>query len=142
MIDTLTSHIDLAPTICGFADVEPSGNVPLPGLDLGPLLKGSQRDVHPEGVFAEAGGPPAMQSIICNIDGGTWKYTRYLEETENGLELYNLTDDIKELDNKALGMPVTVSRLQSSLEEWYASTTPDAALRRPATATISTAIGK
>ncbi len=130
VLDTLTSHIDLAPTICDLAHVKPSSNVPLPGESLCRLLKGITEDIHPDGVFAEADfvwlkESDGIRTIIDNIDDETWKYTNYFLEDESGLELYNLTKDIQELDNKAESTPQMVSTLQSRLEQWYASTPAD-----------------
>ena len=132
-IRALTSHIDIVPTICDFAQVEPSGNVPLPGKSLRPLLDGSAGAIHPGGVFAEqdfhvlseTAQTDAIETVIQKVGGDVWRYTHYLNEVFNNLELYNLTEDIRELENRASDRPNLAALLQSRMDYWYESTPPD-----------------
>ena len=136
-VEALTSHIDVVPTICDFARVEPSGNVTLPGASLKPLLEGRTGTVHPGGIFAEGdfvdifeeGRSDALETIITPVGDEVWKYTRYPNEETNSSELYNLTDDIRELHNRTDTSPRIGKALRSRLDDWYESTPPDANLQ-------------
>lgn len=137
-VDTLTSHIDLVPTICDLAGVEPSGNLALPGVSLRPLLEGSGAAVHPDGgvggIFAEVDvawltRSKGLRTVVADVDGEIWRYTNYNMEEGKSLELYNLTADVRELHNLAETAPRVVSTLESRLRDWVASTPPDPGVR-------------
>lgn len=79
-------HIDLFPTLCGWAEIPyPSG---LDGIDLAPSLDGDalERDA----IFSESVVLKHPEHAGCMIRTGPWKYNYYLDGTE---ELYHLPAD-------------------------------------------------
>lgn len=78
--DALSTHVDLAATICALAGVDPSG-AGLPGVDLGPVLDDPSTSVREAVFFAQ---DSAQSELIRNcryaVRGffdGTTKYARY-----------------------------------------------------------------
>jgi len=153
-VNTLTSHIDLIPTILGLAGVNVSAALdvlnethtetqPLVGRDLSQLITGvgtapaaepvyfMTRDnvsVGIEQIIGDAGWPPVdspnhVETIVVDIDGVTWKYSRYFQEpssvvatienedmlaaieeytnVDDQYEMYDLTNDPREERNLA-----------------------------------------
>ncbi len=73
--DELVQNIDYAPTILEAAKIEPPKELPLDGVSLWPVLKGSQKPVH-DHLFAELG---YSRGVLTK----DWKYiaVRYHEKT-------------------------------------------------------------
>lgn len=126
-----TSHIDILPTLLGLANLNQeklrerlgsrfSLNLPLPGRDLSPFLKGKIRKFlsepiyfmsednptkgpHQENVlgkpYTAVPDPASLEAVIT----GRWKLTRYYSQRPGDSpregELYNLEDDPLELNN-------------------------------------------
>jgi arylsulfatase A-like enzyme len=87
--------LDLAPTVCGFHDVD------TPDSFLGtPLFEGEERTV-------VALGQPGMDDPAVAVRHDDWKYIH----TETATQLYNLSADPKECENVADLEPGTASRL-------------------------------
>jgi arylsulfatase A-like enzyme len=113
---TPVSSVDLFPTIAAAAGLP--GDVPttLDGVNLMPLLKGSQslrRDAlywhYPH--YSNQGGKPGGA-----IRSGPWKLIEFYED--NRVELYNLARDLGEKNNLAQARPEHAAALRNKLQEW------------------------
>ncbi|MFT7673261.1 MAG: arylsulfatase [Gammaproteobacteria bacterium] len=94
-IDSLTSHIDLTPTLLDLTD---SGTIPnLDGISLKPLLDGSAASVR-HYTFGEY--HPTVRSDLYNqtLYQDQWRLTLYPHRSDLG-ELFNLEEDPLELNN-------------------------------------------
>ncbi|MDA3959968.1 MAG: sulfatase-like hydrolase/transferase [Planctomycetota bacterium] len=151
VVDSLTETVDLAPTI-----LELLGHEPLPdahGESLLPVIAGEKRK---RAVFADGGHERAMRERWARewqtlapmktrqLDA---KQTTYIEEPDalacakmvridswkliwreaGGHELYNLTDDPQEMDNRygAAGTESVTAELLGLLMDWTLRTDPD-----------------
>lgn len=88
-IDTPASLIDIFPTLCDLAGVEPIADVD--GISLAPLISGAS---------TSRGAPAVMtwQKGNHSARSGQWRYTRYRDGSE---ELYDLYSDPYEWTNLA-----------------------------------------
>jgi arylsulfatase A-like enzyme len=77
--DSLSSHVDLARTICSFAGVEPDPG--MQGVDLGPLVADPATQVRDHVLFAHATAHTsnirATRWAIRGVFDGRHKYARY-----------------------------------------------------------------
>jgi arylsulfatase A-like enzyme len=123
--------VDLYPTFCEMAGIDPPDDHPLDGVSLVPLLKGERETLGERPLFwhfpayLQSGpGPPGGESRDplfrtrpCSIIRlGDWKLHQYFED--GGLELYNLRDDIGERRNLAETNPEKMQELLWRLEQW------------------------
>ncbi|SDT31836.1 sulfatase family protein [Microlunatus soli] len=72
VVDAMVSQIDLLPTVCDLAGIEPP--VGLAGHPLGPLVRGETDGVHDE-IFAEVSYHAAYEPQRC-VRTDRWKYIR------------------------------------------------------------------
>jgi arylsulfatase A len=118
--DALCSTLDLLPTLAGLASAE-LPKLPIDGLDLGNLLTdggvNSPRD--------EPGMLFYMMDQLQAVRSGPWKLYLPLDGRYSSLsrrrefataELYNVRDDVGELQNVAADHPEIVRRLQQLAE--------------------------
>lgn len=89
-VDTLTSHIDLMPTLCELAGVE-LDELTFEGRSLVPLLDGSLRSIRGH-AFSEYHPRAAHDLYNQTISTEQWRMTIYPEHLDWG-ELFDLTDD-------------------------------------------------
>lgn len=108
------SSIDFFPTIMEMADIQTG--YPVDGISLVPILRGGSisRDAlywhYPH--YSNQGGIPSGA-----IRMGDWKL---IERYEDGrVHLYNLKNDIGELDDLALSHPNRVQAMREQLHDWY-----------------------
>ncbi len=112
--DELISSIDLFPTVASAAGVDVAHEID--GLDLAPALRGGSLDRsslfwhYPH--YSNQGGIPGAA-----IREGDFKL---IERFEDGrVHLYNLKEDIGELNDIASQHPDRVAEMRSRLHEWY-----------------------
>ncbi len=96
LVESLTSHIDLMPTLLDLAGVDATG-LELDGVSLAPLLAGELDRVRTH-VFGEY--HPTVRSELYNqtVYRDRWRYTIY-PGLENWGELFDLADDPGETRN-------------------------------------------
>ncbi len=121
--------VDLYPTLCDMAGVAVPEGQPRDGQSLVPLLKGDVQSLGKRSLFwhfpaylqgysdVNEQRDPLFRTRPCSIiRQGDWKLHQYFED--NGLELYNLQDDIGETTNLAASHPQKVAELKARLEAW------------------------
>ena len=126
------SNLDLLPTVLEIARVTPPENLTLDGQNLAPILvqEGSLEErplfwhfpVYLQAVMKENENrdPKFRTRPGSVIRYGKWKLHHYFED--NGLELYDLEQDLGETTNLAQREPEKVKELLSMLEAWRART--------------------
>ena len=126
--ETVLCSIDLFPTICALAGVEPqTGEYELDGLDFSKTFLGKQDTKRKSPMFWEFGqhfvGKPlpgnAYQTRSPNIcmRDGDWKLLVNYDGTMT--ELYNLADDKYETTNVAEKYPEITGKMKEQAIEWY-----------------------
>lgn len=157
--DAMVSHIDLFPTICELADIEPPDW--LQGESLMPLIRGEVEEIREE-VFAEVTYHAAYEPLRC-VRTQRYKYIRRLEDRISPVlpncddslskdlwmqhgwqghppakeELYDLVFDPNETRNLA-GQQVaadTLKEMRDRLDRWMRET-QDPLLRGPVAAPV------
>jgi arylsulfatase len=129
-INVLSQHIDLLPTICGFAGVPvPPG---LPGMDLMKVVAASpvpaNRNFFFEMDFAMSSSPMAAKiyGTIVDTPTGRFKYGSYCYASGKiETELYALQESpADEITNLAGTNPVLEAQLNALIQSWIAQTAP------------------
>ncbi len=114
--DTPVMLLDLVPTLLETAGIDVAKSVgPLDGVSLLPVLKGDALAARPLywhfPNYTNQGGRPAGA-----IRDGDWKLIENYED--GGLELYRLTDDLVEANNRAAAEPQRTAELKQKLHDW------------------------
>jgi len=119
--DGNVSLIDLVPTLCSLAGVEPPGEG---GLDLGPLLLSAAGEMELADtleqrlLFAHRGVPPGYTTdALWAVVQGEWKLIR----GPQGLQLFRHTDDRFEQEDLLAEHPELARELEAVLERFAAS---------------------
>jgi hypothetical protein len=104
------SFLDLLPTVCALADVEPEPDVALDGTDVGALLRGGRLRERPPVPFF-------LQDQAAAVTDGRWKlHVRRRGSDQRYLpELYDLDGDPRESVNLTGRQPEVTARLQEFL---------------------------
>ncbi|MBX3176883.1 MAG: arylsulfatase [Candidatus Hydrogenedentes bacterium] len=113
-IPVLSAHIDLLPTLLGYCGISPEGGPPFDGVSLAPWLNApetpaperaivvdSQRIEHPE---------KWRKSAVLE---GRWRLI-------NGTELYDLSRDPGQEQDRAAEEPALAAHLREVYERWWA----------------------
>lgn len=121
--------VDLYPTLCEMAGAALPADQPLDGTSLVALLKGEVESLGNRALFWHFPAYLESYSVVdeqrdvlfrtrpCSIIRvGQWKLHQYFED--NGLELYNLRNDIGESTNLATQFPGKTTSLLHRLESW------------------------
>lgn len=127
--DTPVCNIDFFPTFLEAAGLSaPDGKI-LDGVSLMPLLRGDELKERPlfwhfpiylQGGNIETRDPKFRTRPGSVVRLGDWKLHEYFED--NGLELYNLKDDIGEKNNLAEANPEKANELHTLLKNWRKET--------------------
>lgn len=125
--------VDIYPTLCEIAGAKLPAKQPVDGVSLVPLLKGEKTTFGDRPIFwhfpaylqsySAAGEQrdPLFRSRPCSVIRlGDWKLHQYFED--NGIELYNLRDDIGETKDLSKSEPKKVDELLTRLIEWRKQT--------------------
>jgi arylsulfatase A-like enzyme len=123
--------VDLYPTLCEIAGANLPQDQPVDGVSLLPLLRDEKETFGDRPLYWHFPAylqsyavwneqrDPLFRSRPCSIIRvGDWKLHQYFED--DGLELYNLRDDIGETTNLAVQEPKTTQQLLAQLESWRA----------------------
>ncbi len=108
---TPVSTVDFLPTLLEVADI--TSQAPTEGRSLVPLLTGKKVETQP--VFSEYGD-------YCCIIQAEWKLIAN-HATLNPLELYHLTHDPYELENRLISEPNVIQQLSAHLARWQSHVT-------------------
>lgn len=112
---TPVNGIDYYPTVMSYAGVEINDDIILDGVDISPLLDGeeiAERSLfwhYPH--YGNQGGEPS--TIIRK---GDWKLIYYHEDLR--CELYNLKNDISEMEHINIQYPEKVEELKAEVLAW------------------------
>jgi arylsulfatase A-like enzyme len=128
--ETPVVSTDFHPTFCELAGVRLSGDRPLDGFNIAPLLKGetpaaavAARPIywHYPHYSNQGGGPSAAVRV------GDFKLIEWFETGR--AELYNLRDDLSERTDLSAKLPERAAALRAQLQAWQKSV--DAAFPSP-----------
>lgn len=122
--------VDLYPTLLEMAGAESPSDQPMDGVSLVPFLKGEVETLAPRSLYwhfpaylQSYGSPvdeqrdPLFRSRPCSVvRSGDWKLHQFFED--DGIELYNLADDIGESRNLADKHPEKRDELLKDLQAW------------------------
>lgn len=113
VMDQLTAHIDVLPTLLEACGIPKTGDAPLDGRSLWPLLNGNSADWPERTLYFQwhRGDQPRLYE---NSAARTQRY-----KLVNGKELYDLLSDPGERRDIAGEHPDMVARLRRSYEEWF-----------------------
>jgi arylsulfatase A-like enzyme len=120
--------VDIYPTLLGIAGVKQPKQT-LDGVNLVPLFQGKVKDLGARPLFwhfpaylqsykvTHEQRDPLFRTRPCGvIRKGRYKLHEYFED--GGLELYDLTDDIRERNNLADKMPEKRDQLHGLMKAW------------------------
>ena len=125
--DTPIIGVDIYPTFCDMLGAD-LPDQELDGMSLVPMLKGEKAEprslywhfpayLQSYGMNHFEQRDPLFRSRPCSVvRRGDWKLMQFFESGD--LELYNLTEDIGELENLSESNPEKVEELKKDLENW------------------------
>ena len=113
------SSIDLYPTLLAMLDIAPKPGKIFDGISIVPALMG--RSLGREAIFSHFphAAPAVPMRQASWVRRGDWKLIRFYELDENfpnRLELYNLREDIGELENRVEQEPARARDLERMLD--------------------------
>ncbi|MEO0414002.1 MAG: arylsulfatase [Verrucomicrobiota bacterium] len=118
MVDTITAHVDVVPTLIDLCDVPAPENVKFDGVSIRPLMDESAKD-WPDRILvtdSQRVKDPIKwrkSSVMTN----QWRLV-------NEKELYDIEKDPKQEKNIAADHPEVVARLTKFYNEWWAEIEP------------------
>ncbi len=121
--DTITSSIDVFPTLLQVAGLERDPAHPLDGESILPVLDGGDIPARPYFDYFPHNVVATENVAGTSVRDGDWKLFRYFNdgpEQEDRFELYNLADDIGETKNLASSEPERVKRMDAMIDEHHA----------------------
>ena len=124
--------VDILPTFCEIAGVT-LPDQPLDGVSLVPLINGTQQALPSRDLFwhfpaylqannieRHESRDPLFRTRPCSvIRAGKWKLHHYFED--DGMELYNLAEDLGETNNLANKLTAKAAELRARLDAWRAA---------------------
>ncbi len=116
--NALASTIDLLPTIAALTNTPLPKDLKIDGLDISSLLTGDAESPRKEFLYYQGGQ-------IAGIRQGDWKLLAQPGNHKTAM-LFNLADDIGEINNLATDNPDTVRRLSQRMKELNAVITAEA----------------
>ena len=122
---TVMSAADFLPSFCKLAGVELSNDLTLNGEDLSAVFQGQPVERIKPLMWEyryEMRGRHIQHSPMLAMRENQWKIL--LNPDRSRVELYNLSDDPSEVDNRAADHPVVAARMSKMLLDWY-STLPN-----------------
>jgi arylsulfatase A-like enzyme len=123
VVDAQVSHVDLLPTFCELAGVDPPTDRVLDGRSLVPLLKAGQGDRHHPYVYHTWDRYFPNPDRRWGISDPRWKligmFGADAEPDPARWRLFDLQNDPGESDNVAGQHPETVARLRTEFVRWF-----------------------
>ncbi len=115
-VDAMAAHIDIYPTLLSMSGVGRPHGLPIDGVDLSPVLKGTTKTLPNRFFFSLNGhGRPSIKQANAVRDD------RYA--LINRRELYDLSNDVQQQHDIAPQHPDTVRRMASAYEKWFGDVT-------------------
>jgi arylsulfatase A-like enzyme len=122
--------VDFLPTLCEMTGSELPANQPLDGVSLVSLCQEKTQSLGARALYwhfpaylqanardGRESRDPLFRTRPCSIVRlGDWKLHHYFED--NGLELYNLQDDIGETNDLSAKLPIKTQELLGQLDSW------------------------
>ncbi|HAH45733.1 MAG TPA: hypothetical protein DCM07_12925 [Planctomycetaceae bacterium] len=128
-IDQIAAHIDLLPTLLTLTNTPRPEALKLDGVDLSPLLTGSQQKLPERSLFFQVHRglmPQRYQNFAVVTERfklagypGTFGNENLMLQAVPVLELYDLSNDPGEQENVLHAHPETVKDLLSQYEAWF-----------------------
>lgn len=109
--NSLVQSTDLLPTFVEMAGGDVSKYKDLDGMSLASTIKNNDKLERGESIF----GYRAYEDLYVSVRNGDWKLLAY---RSGKLELYNISNDIKEQNDVSKENPEKVNELKSELIEW------------------------
>ena len=126
-------NVDFYPTLCAITGAALPKNQIMDGVNLLPLLQGEKETLKDRALFwhfpaylqsyqrSDEQRDPLFRSRPCGIIRyGNWKLHEYFEDGE--LELYDLQNDVSEVNNLAASKPEKAAELHEMLIAWRDAT--------------------
>lgn len=123
-VDTIAAHIDVYPTLLEMCGVAQPKGLPIDGLSILPLLRGSAPNWPDRMLFTHREGRDNPSATYP----GTVRTGRF--NLVNGKELYEIPSDPGERNNLAAKHPEKVKELRAAYEAWYAVTSKECGFAR------------
>jgi arylsulfatase A len=108
--------MDLLPTLLGAVGLTQPADVTLDGVDLTPLLTGSNTQLDRDALFFHYPHYYATTTPVSAIRSGDWKLLEYFEDDH--VELFNLKNDVGETTDLAGQHPDRAAELRTRLHRW------------------------
>ena len=118
-VETITSYVDVLPTLIDLCNVTAPKDVKFDGLSITPLLHGGQPEAWPDRILVTD-----SQRVKDPIK---WRKSAVMTSTwrlNNGKELYNIKADPGQKRNVAAEYPRVVERLTDFYNQWWAEIEP------------------
>jgi len=115
-IDTPVCSIDLLPTILDACKIEGPKGKTIDGVSLTPILE-SKGEIKDRPLFWHFPHYRFARGPYSIIRAGDWKMIYWFEE--DGVELFNLAEDLSETTDLAAKEPTRVADLKKQLQQWY-----------------------
>ncbi|CAI8313747.1 MAG: Arylsulfatase [Opitutia bacterium UBA7350] len=114
VIDTPVTTLDLYPTFCIMAGIDPSSYAELDGMSLIPLIQGKKSQLNSRSILWFSGSSGALRR-------GNWKLVFNPKEEP---QLFNLSNDPYETENLSLQEPQIMKNLRSIVRAWRKNIPP------------------
>lgn len=124
VVPQIAGAIDLLPTLLSLTEVKRVGQKPLDGMDLSPLLKGSQDKA------ATEAWPSRM--IFSTWAGKTSVRTDQYRLDDQG-RLYDMVADPGQTNDRSVERPDVAAKLRQAVSDWEAEMRSEAMAKRGAT---------
>jgi len=127
--DTTMTGADLFPTLLASAGVAIPKGIPQDSADITPLLKGRKMPSRPL-FFHFPHYIPLTDTTPCSaVRDGDYKLIKFYE---GYTELYNLAEDVSEMNNLAGQLPQTAAKLEKKLDDFIESVQAQLPIPNPA----------
>ncbi len=110
--------MDLFPTLLAAAGVIPPGDVTIDGMNLTPLLTDPNIKLDREALYFHYPHYYPTTTPVGAVRARDWKLLEYFED--NRIELFNLKEDLGEMENLAGKLPEQAAELREQLHRWRA----------------------
>ncbi len=117
-VDTITSYVDVVPTLIDWCEVKSPENVKFDGVSIRPLFERTQKD-WPDRILVTD-----SQRVRNPIK---WRKSSVMTDRWrliNGVELYDMKTDPGQITNVAAEYPRVLGRLKEFYESWWSELEP------------------